>query len=160
MPIKTICETGAKGILQSLIAQLLFKDSGFSLDALENLMRLDTDHVPSLIAEFLYLVGLLPNEMSLIVVVDCITIYENCPSRRRDVELVLDGLVTMAEVYEPGFCIRKVLVTSPRGSRMAQKVLPKDDILIMPTNLPSRGGYTAAKWKASARFIDEADLGT
>ncbi|KAF2849624.1 hypothetical protein T440DRAFT_518866 [Plenodomus tracheiphilus IPT5] len=107
--------TGATGIMHSLLAQLLSRYPFFSLETLENLRKIDPEHVPSLIDEFLLLVDLLPTDIILVVVVDAITVYENSPSRIRDVERVLEGLVAITDMNDFEYCIRKVLVTSPKG---------------------------------------------
>jgi hypothetical protein len=147
---------GAKGILQSLLAQLLYNHQQFDLDTLCSVQhKIGRDTLASLAAAFSLLVDQLPANIKLVCIVDYITIYEDKPKRCHYVQYMLDTLVEIAAVKDSMFCCRKIMVSSPNGSRSYRKRVPKDDVLIIPAHLPSQGGYTTAKWNTSLRFLDD-----
>ncbi|KAG9188829.1 hypothetical protein G6011_07534 [Alternaria panax] len=140
---------GARGIVRSLIAQLLVCYSSFDTRLIKQLLESDLDHLKSLCATLKIIIGQLPEEVVLTCAIDAITMHEDSEVRCKKVEFVLDTLIGIAESDDGRNCVFKLLVTSPRVSRRYSgrtKGKSSASVLTMPEKVASQGTFTMTKW--------------
>jgi hypothetical protein len=150
---------GARGIVRSLIAQLLVCYNKFNTSLITKLLDVNLDSLKTLCATLKFLIGKLPKEVALSCIIDAVTVHEESESRCKKVEFVLDTLVEIAESNEDRKCVFKLLVTSPRLSRRYSGRIGKKacgEVVTMPEKVASQGAFTMTKWsdymQAGKRF--------
>ncbi|KAF2729185.1 hypothetical protein EJ04DRAFT_447810 [Polyplosphaeria fusca] len=149
---------GAIGIIQSIVAQVLICYDDFNLDTIRQLSHVNFDDLDGLCDIFEILLSQLPRRTVLFCVIDGITSHEDSEVRREDVGAVLQRLIELAEQDFSEGCTFKLLITSPRLSRIYQRKLKtRENVLTMPAKLASQGGFSNAKWTSALGHDGGAD---
>ncbi|KAK0672653.1 hypothetical protein QBC41DRAFT_313089 [Cercophora samala] len=142
---------GVTGMMRSLTSQLLLAYPNFDLHTVRLIQEKDMDDAEDLCEIFCRLVAQLPRQKTLFCILDGVTGFEDNSSLREESEIVVKQLIDIiAWTAEYGCCF-KLLLTSPRSSRVLYKYLlnPEQDSVWLPTKVPSQGGFTKGKWEGS-----------
>jgi hypothetical protein len=139
---------GARGIVKSLIAQLLISYHDFDTCLITQLQKLDLDHLKTLCTVLTMLINKLTREVFLFCIIDAVTLHEESESRCKKVESVLETLTDIANSDDGRQCVFKVLFTAPRVSRRYGGRVAKREcasVLTMPEKVASQGAFTMTK---------------
>lgn len=151
-------DSGLGGLMRSLLAQLLVTYPDFNLSIIQRLRDIDSNSVSSLCEIFSTLIMQIPPQTMVFCMIDGITLHESSASQTEDVHKVVQTLVALTRSCKEHGCILKVLLTSPGNSRAVYKDLDKADVMWMPRNVGSQGGFTSMKWSYSAAGREVKEL--
>jgi hypothetical protein len=147
---------GMNGMMRSLVAQLLLAYPASDLRIVSRLENLQGDDIQDLCTMFETLITKLPPTAVVFCIIDSITLHEENKELLDEAEYVVQALVdiverTSATTKRYGGCAFKLLLMSPRNSRVLYKGMPDPelDVIWMPAGVPSKGGFTEGKWNAS-----------
>lgn len=142
---------GVTGMMRSLISQLLLTYPNFGLHTLRQIQEKDMDDVEDLCEIFYLLVAQLPRHKALFCILDSVTNFEDNNILRVESEMAMGQLMEIITWTSEYGCCFKLLLTSPRNSRVLYKHLsnPEQDSIWLPAKVPSRGGFTKGKWDGS-----------
>lgn len=151
-------DSGLSGMMRSLLAQLLVSYPEFNLSIIQRLRDIDSNSVSSLCDVFSTLIIQIPPEAMIFCLIDGITLHESSKSQTEEAHTVAQTLVDITKNCKEHGCVFKVLLTSAGNSRAVYKDLDKADVMWMPRNVSSQGGFTSMKWKHSAAARDVREL--
>lgn len=141
-------DSGVDGMMRSLLSQLLLAYPDFDLFYIDRMRNLDYEQVDDLCEMFYVLIAQLPPDVIVFCIVDSIGFFEEKDLLCKDAELVVQQFVDIVARTQDYGCTFKLLLTSPWNSRVLYKSMPsnEDDVVWMPTKVPSQGGFTGMKW--------------
>ncbi|KAH9224701.1 hypothetical protein DL95DRAFT_516944 [Leptodontidium sp. 2 PMI_412] len=141
-------DSGVDGMMRSLLSQLLLAYPDFDLFYIDRMRNLDYEQVDDLCEMFYVLIAQLPPDVIVFCIVDSIGFFEEKDLLCKDAELVVQQFVDIVARTQDYGCTFKLLLTSPWNSRVLYKNMPsnEDDVVWMPTKVPSQGGFTGMKW--------------
>ncbi|KAK4651589.1 hypothetical protein QC762_602270 [Podospora pseudocomata] len=142
---------GVTGMMRCLISQLLLTYPNFGLHTLRQIQEKDMDDVEDLCEIFYLLVAQLPRHKALFCILDSVTNFEDNNILRVESEMAMGQLMEIITWTAEYGCCFKLLLTSPRNSRVLYKHLsnPEQDSIWLPAKVPSQGGFTKGKWDGS-----------
>ncbi|KAK4204944.1 hypothetical protein QBC40DRAFT_272041 [Triangularia verruculosa] len=142
---------GVTGMMRSLISQLLLAYPNFGLHTVRRIRDADFINVEDLCEVFYLLTAQLPQYQTVFCILDSVSSFEENNGLREESEIVLQQLMDIITWTSEYGCCFKLLLTSPRKSRVLYKHLPnpEQDSIWLPTNVSSQGGFTKGKWEGS-----------
>ena len=138
------------GMMRSLLAQLLLAWPNFDLKTIREMRDGRFDDLQDLCDMFCALIGQLSSEVVVFCVMDAIGYYENSKDLCEEASFVIETLTDLVERTTDGGCTFKLLLMCSWNSRkLSQSMVdPQEEVLWMPTGIPSVGGFTLSNWNA------------
>lgn len=151
-------DSGLSGLMRSLLAQLILAYPDFNPTIVQRMRDINSNDINKPCEIFYTLISQVPPETMIFCMVDGITLYESSTAQMKEARKITQTLVDITNSCKENGCIFKALLTSPGNSRAIYKDLEKTDVIWMPRNISSQGGFTSMKWKHSAAGRDVKEL--
>ncbi|ODH33993.1 hypothetical protein ACO22_03216 [Paracoccidioides brasiliensis] len=142
---------GVSGMMQNLISQLLVAYPDFTMSFLKHIQRANQENINSLCQTFHKMIAQLPPHVTVFCILDCVTVYEQKSSLRKEGEFVVKELMEIVNWTRDHGCNFKVFLTSAWNSHVFYKYVPdeKKCVIWLPAKVPPKGGFTSMKWNSS-----------
>ncbi|KAH7336195.1 hypothetical protein BKA65DRAFT_552859 [Rhexocercosporidium sp. MPI-PUGE-AT-0058] len=141
-------DSGVGGMMRSLLGQLLLAYPNFDIYYIDKMRNIDYEEVDDLCEMFYVLIAQLPPHIIVFCIIDSISFFEEKDVLCKDAEVVVQQMTDIVARTQGHGCTFKLLLTSPWNSRVLYKSMPfqDEDVVWMPTKVPSQGGFTGLKW--------------
>ncbi|KAI1748297.1 hypothetical protein F4782DRAFT_534516 [Xylaria castorea] len=143
-----------KGIINSLLAQLLQQCQYLDIPKLANLGKVDNRSLKNIFSWFQAVFDQLPHNVTVFCVLDAISIYVD--SFGEDAKLLVANLLKLSRERNPKGASLKIFITARSRLLMSSLELGEVEILSLRKVLRDRGGFKTMKWNATVSKLSKS----